>query len=247
MHSVVLIEDEYWTLRGLLATFPWEEHNMEVLQSYTDSTAALEFILQSRPDIVITDIEMPGMSGIELVTQIRNHGINSKVVILSAYSNFNYAQELIKQGIFEYCLKPLNRQNAESILSRLQASLENYATTTVSVPKNDDVLTNNTRFNKLVAYVNENYSEKLILNELCQTFGLNPDYCNKLFLQHFSCNYSNYLKTLRMEKASQLLQQDLTIAEVASQTGYPDYFYFIKVFKKHFGITPYQYKNNQTS
>lgn len=243
MYSVVMIEDEYWTLRGLLEIFPWEKYDMAISKTFMDAQEALPFIVQQQPDIVITDIEMPGLTGIELIRKLCERKVRSRVVVLSAHSNFAYAQELIRLGLFEYALKPLSRESADMILKRLKISLD-QGTNVVTEMELHEKVAGNSRFNKIACYVNEHYAEKLTLNELCQIYNISPDYCNKLFRSYYGDNFSGYLKKIRLEKACALLRQNASIPEVAAATGYNDYYYFIKVFKKQYGITPYQYKNN---
>jgi len=243
MYSVVMIEDEYWTLQGLMKLFPWEQYDMEVVDAFQDAKAALTYILRTQPDVVITDIEMPGMDGIELLHKLVERKVRSRLVVLSAHSNFQYAQELIRLGLFEYALKPLSREDADHVLQRLKISLDQGKTVVLEQEKGKSV-TKNSRFNAIVQYIDAHYAEKITLNDLSKNFNINSDYCNKLFLSYFGDSFSGYLKKVRLEKACDLLKQDLSIHEVAAATGYNDYYYFIKVFKKEFGVTPYQYKNN---
>ena len=241
LYSVVVIEDEYWTLKGIVETFPFAKYEMEVKETFTDPAAALDYIVQNQPDIIITDIEMPDIHGILLIKKLRERMVRSKILVLSAHSNFTYAQELIRLGIFEYCLKPINRQDADLILNRLHFSLDSK-TEIVTESNITESRSTNSRFSRIVQYINEHYADKLSLNDLCKSFGLNQDYCNTLFQKHYGCTYSYYLKSVRMEKACYLLRQNVSISDVAVQTGYSDYFYFNKVFKSYYGITPYQYK-----
>lgn len=243
MYSVVMIEDEMWTLRGLLEIFPWVKYDMVVLKTFIDAQDALSFIIQNQPDVVITDIEMPGLTGIELIRKLCERNVKSKIVVLSAHSDFVFAQELIRLGLFEYALKPLSRENADTILKRLKVALDQGVSVVTEMDLNENI-SNNSRFNKVVCYVNEHYAEKLTLNDLCRIYKISPDYCNRLFRSYYGESFSGYLKKTRLQKACSLLRQDLSIAEVATATGYSDYYYFIKVFKKQYGITPYQYKNN---
>ena len=243
MHSVVIVEDEYWTLKGIIEVFPWAEYNMEITSSFAEPIAAVEYILKSKPDIVITDIEMPEMSGIALIKKLRERKCKSLIVVLSAHPNFEYAQKLIPLRIFEYCLKPFSREDASNILNRLKISLDSKSEILTDIDLHD-YNSPNTRFRNIVSYVNNHYNENFTLEDLCADYNLNPDYCNKLFIRQYGCTYSNYLKNLRMEKACYLLRQNESIANVAAMVGYNDYYYFSKIFKKHVGVTPYQYKNN---
>lgn len=243
MYSVVLIEDEYWTLRGMQALFPWADYEMEVAETFLDSQPALEYIIQQQPDIVITDIEMPGLTGIDLIHRLCERKVRTKVVVLSAHSDFAYAQELIRLGVFEYALKPLSSENAELILKRLKKSLDD-GLSVVTADTLQETVSGNSRFNRIVHYIHEHYAEKITLGELCQNYNLSPDYCNKLFRSYYGDNFSGYLKKVRLEKACHLLQQGVSVLDAATATGYSDYYYFIKVFKKEYGVTPYQYKTN---
>ena len=124
MFSAILVDDEYWALRGIHEAFPWEKAGFRVAAQTTKSTEALELILREEPDVVFTDIRMPKISGIELMEKVREAGLNTEFVIISGFADFTYAQQAIRQGAFDYCLKPLDLESSAELLNRLTKHLK---------------------------------------------------------------------------------------------------------------------------
>ncbi len=123
MYRVILIDDEPWTLQGIAQTFHWREYDFEVAGSYTFATQALQEILEKKPDAVFTDIRMPIISGIEILNAIRKNGLDTEIIIISGFGQFDYAQEAIKQGAFDYILKPVDDEATDQLLERLRRKL----------------------------------------------------------------------------------------------------------------------------
>ncbi|MEN6315897.1 MAG: response regulator [Clostridiaceae bacterium] len=125
MYKVVIVEDEPWALIGITKTFKWGEMGFEVIAQSTSAREAIDIIHKKSPDVVFTDIRMPQMSGIELMRKIRSECMDIEFVIISGFAEFEYAREAITLGAFEYCLKPISQESANSILSRLAIHIEN--------------------------------------------------------------------------------------------------------------------------
>lgn len=124
MYRVLLIDDEPWALEGIRRTFQWERSGFEVIAATTKASEALDVIFKQAPDVVFTDIRMPKISGIEMIQKVRELEMNTEFVIVSGFSDFSYAQEAIRQGAFDYCLKPLKSDYAHNLLKRLFQHLE---------------------------------------------------------------------------------------------------------------------------
>lgn len=96
---------------------------------------------------------------------------------------------------------------------------------------------------RMLQYLNENYTQQIFLKDLADQFYVNKNYASLLFKRHTGMTYSDYLNSLRLNRAKELLSSTaLSISEVAEQSGYSDYFYFNKLFKKTFGITPAKFR-----
>lgn len=101
---------------------------------------------------------------------------------------------------------------------------------------------------KLLAYIDEHYSEPLRLSSLGEHFHFNPSYLSGYFSAHHSEGFSEYLNKTRITKACELLSSDeLSISEISAKVGYADHSYFTKVFKKHTGLSPSQYRRQTRS
>ena len=124
MYKVLLVDDEPWALRGIKETFQWKEMGFEVMYETTKSTEALEIILKGNVDVVFTDIRMPKISGLELMKKAREQGNDNEFIVISGYGEFSYAQEALKQGAFDYCLKPLQFEEADILLKRLKKHMD---------------------------------------------------------------------------------------------------------------------------
>ncbi|MDF2959641.1 MAG: two component AraC family transcriptional regulator [Paenibacillus sp.] len=124
MYKVLIVDDEPWVLKGIRSTFNWDNLGFQVIAETTDSLEALDIILRQKPDVILTDIRMPELSGIDLMKQCRLRGIRSEFIIISGASDFHYAQESIRLGCFDYLLKPLQFDEANALLERLLRHLD---------------------------------------------------------------------------------------------------------------------------
>ncbi len=124
MYRVLLVDDEIWSLKGLESSFEWEEEGFSVMERTTSSTEAMKLIEAERPDAVFTDIRMPELSGLDLLRNAREQGIESEFIIISGYAQFDYAQEAVKNGAFDYCLKPIDLAYSRQLLQRLREKLD---------------------------------------------------------------------------------------------------------------------------
>lgn len=251
MYNTVIIDDEWWTLQGISKTFNFTEMCFDVVLKTTDSSKAFEFIVKENPDVVLTDIRMPVISGIDLIKRIREKGLNTEFIIISGYAEFSYAQEALRQGAYDYCLKPIKKTKANEILKGLAQHLANKKDrkeldiSDTSNRKNV-IYSDNGDFQKLLNYIEENFNQKIYLKDLSSKFGFNPNYACLLFNKYTNGTFSEYLTTIRMKKAVKLLKDSsLTIQQISDKTGYKDYYYFNKVFKKYYGFTPTEYRKGK--
>lgn len=124
MFKMMIVDDEMMVRIGLSSIIEWEKLNCCILSEAVDGIEALEKIRQDPPDIVITDIRMPGMDGLELARHISEEFPNIKVIILTGYADFEYAQSAIKYGVIDFVLKPTEIESIESAVSKAVKSLE---------------------------------------------------------------------------------------------------------------------------
>lgn len=110
MHKVIVVEDDRIIRRGICQSIPWGEHGFVVAGEAGDGEVALELIEKEKPQVVVSDINMPFMSGLEMAKQIKDRSPDTRIIFLTGYEDFKYAQEAVKLKAFDYLLKPVDSE-----------------------------------------------------------------------------------------------------------------------------------------
>ena len=124
LYRIILVDDEEEVRKGIIKKINWETLGFEVVGDAENGQDALEKIEQLEPDVIMTDIRMPYMDGLELIAKIRQKYPSMKVLIFSGYDDFEYAQQAIKLNVTEYILKPVNVEELTEILTRVRENLD---------------------------------------------------------------------------------------------------------------------------
>ncbi|HHW22407.1 MAG TPA: response regulator [Clostridiaceae bacterium] len=135
MYKVFIADDEEFVIKSLIRGTNWKESGFEVIASSNDGVDAYEEILRLKPDLVFTDIRMPGMTGLELIKNVKEKLEGIQFVIISGYAEFAYAQKAMNYGAVGYCLKPFDNAEIKSILSKVKNILDNE-----NKRENEDIL-----------------------------------------------------------------------------------------------------------
>lgn len=135
--KAVLIDDEFWTREVIRSLGHWESLNIEIVGEASDGLFGREIIRQLKPDIVITDVKMPEMNGLDLAESLQNEGVNAEVIVASGYDDFELVHRALKIGVFDYLLKPikedeLNRQ-LEACANRIRSNFRKKASPQLTV------------------------------------------------------------------------------------------------------------------
>ena len=124
MTKVFLVDDEIVIREGIRNSFPWKDTEYTLVGEAPDGEIALPMIRDTKPDILVTDIRMPFMDGLELCAVVRRQMPWIGIVILSGYDEFEYARQGIQLGVKEYLLKPITAQELRQVLDRVSAAME---------------------------------------------------------------------------------------------------------------------------
>ncbi|WP_234123475.1 response regulator transcription factor [Clostridium hydrogenum] len=133
--KIAIIEDEYVIRKGISRTLEKINSKYEIVGQAEDGLEGLNLIKEKSPDLIITDIKMPKMDGLELLNELRNSGIQVKAIVLSAYSEFEYAQKAISLGVSEYILKPISILDLSSALERIENQINEEKKVKAEHPK----------------------------------------------------------------------------------------------------------------
>jgi two-component system response regulator YesN len=232
MYRLVIADDEVWIRERLAKAIDWASAGIEVAGVAQDGKEALRLCLETKPDVVITDIRMPGLSGLEFLKELKNHSTSAKIIIISGYSDFEYAREAIKLGVTDYILKPVEDSEIFNTVKKCVQAVS------VNPAKRNSI-------EKALKFVEGNYQWPIQLQDAAAAAGMNPSYFSKLFKDVMGVTFNHYLTELRVDKAVELMRDtSLKIYEIADRVGYENVQYFIRVFKSRKGVSPFTFKEN---
>lgn len=255
MYKLFIVDDEYEIRNGLCKFFPWKEIGFELVGSAENGKQALEFLNKNSVDVLLCDIIMPVMNGIELAQELYKTKSKVKIIFLSGYKDFEYAQKAMEYGVNSYILKSTDYNELIRVFSNIKNSLDESISSTNQTQdkeKNTDSEQNMNEMNfndKLIniikKYIDEHFKD-VTLENLTPLVHMNPDYISKFFKQRTGQNFSDYLIEVRMKKAAQLLDDiRYKTYEVSDMVGYTNSFNFTRTFKSYYGITPRDYRNKR--
>lgn len=257
-YRVLIVEDEPLMREYLIASLQRLNPSFVAADAAHDGLAALALFESNSYDLMITDLRMPGMDGLQLIERIRSMGKTLPIIILTGYDEFEYARTALHFGVAEYLLKPLNDDALTETLERLDRLIKQRRNA-MQLP-NDLSPQNIARFvatcfsdsdgeHSLLAeraanYIATHFTEPITQSDVADALGITPAYLSSIFHEEKGESYTKFLTRLRMMQAALLLKSNpgMTIQSVAEQTGYASDKHFISVFKKYFGTTPNEYR-----
>ncbi|MEF3312141.1 response regulator [Paenibacillus sp. GYB004] len=255
MYRVILADDEKWIAESLIGSVDWKEQGFEIVAIASNGAEAMRLIGEMKPDVAFLDIRMPGMTGLEVVRMLRDTGSEVECVMASGYAEFEYAQQALRYGAAGYCLKPFQAEEIAGILSEVKVRIEKGKQLRSHLQEQErpeeaaldldlaEVRGEET-FPRIVQYVKEHFREPISLPDIAGRFYMHPNYVSQLFKKEMNMSFTKFLADIRMEYAGELLRTtSLSVGDIAELSGYNDYFYFARFFKKHTGVTPTEYRN----
>ncbi len=235
MKTIVIVEDEFRIRQGLSNLINKVDMGCKVIGEAENGYEGLKMIQDMEPDIVITDIQMPKIDGLQMIEKAKEMGARCIFVILSGYADFEYARKGIHLGVKEYLLKPATISSVKEMLLKFTGGKGKEISNIEEEGYSGMV-------KEMLAIIEESYGMRLGLDTFAEKFRLTPEYISNLFAKETGMTFSNYLKKIRIEKAKELiLSTDMKIYEVAYSVGYSDQKYFSKVFKEYTGVSAKQF------
>ncbi len=235
------------------------EHEV-VLETAENGRKAADTAILWGADLILMDIEMPGMSGLDAARAVLAQRPGCRVIFVTAYSLFQYAHEAVHLGACDYLLKPVDPDELEASIRRAMRQIETERKLEALAPvqpepkeqaapaaEPDDAENSQ---NALVMahvrrYLEDNYMFDISLDSVGEILHISPAYLSAQFKKYQKMNFLDCLTELRINAAKELLTDPFrSSAEVASMVGYEDASYFARAFKKRTGETPTQYRKH---
>ncbi|NLC75442.1 MAG: response regulator [Clostridiales bacterium] len=240
-YRVMLVDDEAIILQGLRKLFNWEEFECEIVGEAMDGVSAINMAETLRPDILMMDINIPIINGIDALKVIRQRDVYTQFIIVTGYDDFKYCQEALRLDAVDYILKPVDYSKLGEVIRK---ATDNIKTSTFSgriTHISDDA--DMRRITQIINWMNDHLSEDVSLQRLSDTFHMNSTYISQMFKDKLGINYHTYLNQIRTNKAKELLSStDLSITDIAEQCGFNDYRSFTRAFHSTTGDLPSSYR-----
>ena len=226
--KVIVADDEKLIANNIARRIEESSDAFRVISRAGTGLEALEQARELLPDVVFSDIKMPEMDGIGLISSLREEHPDMLCVIVSGYSDFEYMKAAIRNSAVDYLLKPVNPEELrrQQVVSRRESDAA--------------ALAENVR-----TYLQENYDKPVDFSALAESMAVSAPYLSKMFHEQTGTSPSRYLNDLRMRQAKKLLMDtSLTVREIAARVGYPDPFHFSRNFRNTIGCSPARFRDN---
>lgn len=252
MYSVVIVEDSKILRQGMVLTFDWQALSCKVVGESDNGVDGLALIREKRPDLVITDIRMPGMDGLAMIEALKKEKNGAVCLVISAYDEFEYAHRAMQYGVQEFLVKPFETEELRLALERSIQRVEQLRQLREIqrqkairsgdyVAKEGDLRARYAEH--AVAYIREHYAENISILDIAGALSMSESHLSRVFRESMGCTLGEYITKYRIHVACELLRDvRLRVSEVAAKVGYGDSSYFSVSFRRIMGMSPNSYR-----
>lgn len=235
-YQLLFVEDEILVRKSIQKMLLLYREEI-VVHTAADVFEAKQIMQQHDIHLLLLDIQLPEVDGLTFLQQLRLKNPDLKVIILSAFSEFAYAQRAIDLHVMKYLVKPISKDRLLEAIDLSLAQIELAPT-----------IDHHASIQEALRYIEMHYNEPISSQEIAAVVHLNSSYFSTLFKQTVGMKFSHYLTTYRMKQAKKLLLENkYSIEEISIRVGYQTSKYFIQIFKDYEKITPKQYQKNSIS
>lgn len=244
MWKVIAADDEAYIREALKKLINWGKMDCNLINVVDNGQELINKIEEQEPDIVITDIQMPEVNGMDVCKYLYETYPETQVIILTAYADFSYAKTAIKYSICDYVLKV-------SIMDELPDAIEkaigNLNQLKIEIEKNEKYpLDQLSLIQQIDQYIEINYKKKLSLEDIADALHINSSYLSRVYKLKKGKNLFDAILNLRIEAAKDyLINTDKRTYEISELVGVEDSSYFSKMFKKITGMSPKEYRKQE--
>jgi two-component system response regulator YesN len=254
-YRILIAEDEEISRLALRRICERSGCPVEVVSEVSTGRQVLEAIELARPDIILMDVVMPGMDGLAAARAVRERYPATRIVIVSAHENFEYAQQALRLGATDYLLKPVRPEQLVQLLKRLCADLNGgqaQASMETSPTQDEQEQAQESPHAHVLkrarAYMAAHYMQSLTLEQVAEQVALAPTYFSRIFKQEMGCTFVEYLTQIRLEEAKRLLRTTgMSVTEISYAVGYQSPNYLSELFRTVEGVTASAYRRNHST
>lgn len=247
--KVLIVEDEKIIRLGLTNTIDWLGMGCTVAGSAGDGVTGLAMIRELKPDVVITDIRMPGMDGLTMIAEAKKT-CEFRSVLLTSYAEFDYAQQAVDVRAYAYLLKPLDEARLAAVIAQIREDAERERARSAAQPLfsadlpegESDLAAKDPLVAVALSRIEQCSREKLSVEGIAKELFISPSYLSRRFKMVTGHTFLDMLNKRRVREAIRCFASgETSVSRVAEMTGFSDYKHFCSVFKRYTGRTPRDY------
>lgn len=264
MLKLVIAEDEDIIRTGLVQTVDWQSMGVEVVGEAADGMEAWELVQKIQPDVLLTDIRMPRLGGLQLAEKVLELGLDTRVVFLTSYAEFAYAREALRLQAVDYLLKPIEEKELCRVMQKIASEAAERTPQKESMQQNmpaDDMvygLTDwlallqesglNPHVRKTLERIAADYGKHLSIEMLAEELQVSSSYLSRKLKEATGHSFGGLLARYRLQEALKLLREgEYRVYEIAEKTGFGEYKNFCQTFKKYLHESPKRYMQQRES
>jgi two-component system, response regulator YesN len=242
MYHILIVDDEKAIREQLPLAFEWEQYGFEVVGTAANGKAACQQVESLKPELILLDIRMPIMDGLEFLKWLRVSPFkDTQVLLLTGYSEFEYAVTAMRYGARGYLTKPLDEDEIADYLIEISTELN----ARLGLDSCDTDSSN--LCDKVCDYIDAHFAEQLTVNNVAAHFFVSPSHLGQTFRRGKGSTFRQYLKDVRIRRAQQLLEcTNLHIYDIAHRVGFSESKYFVVCFEQSVGMSPVNYRRAKT-
>lgn len=239
MYKLLIVDDEPYVREYAMHFYPWKDMGFEVAGQASNGREALALLNTTPVDVILTDVLMPVMDGVQLAQAAAAMEPAPKVVVYSAYSDFEYAKQALNAGAAGYVLKSDEQSAFLAVFSKVRQALDRERGKLQGETTDASQIVRSA-----VSYIQQHYAEDITLADVARHVAVHPVHLSRSISAQLKKTYLDMLTECRVQAAKPLLRTtSLRVYEVAEAVGYRKSAYFIEVFKRQTGMTPQQYRD----
>ena len=251
MLKVLIAEDEDIIRKGLAYTIDWLSVGYVLAGEAANGEEGIEKIIELKPDVVIADIMMPKVNGLEMI-QRAGEEVQFKSVILTSYAEFEYAKTAIELKAYAYLRKPVDVDKLKEVMGKLLIDIEKEnEKELIYQQKNQgmdiELLSSSDSYKnpyvkKTIAFIKKRYIEKLSIESISEELEVSTSYLSRKFKEETGHTYLDFLNMYRVQQAIRLLDEGTyRVYQISDMTGFTDYKHFCSVFKRYTNTSPTEF------
>lgn len=244
MWKVLIVDDEAPVRQSIIKDVDWASLHCLVAAQAADGLEGLEQARRFQPQLIVTDIHMPRLDGLEMLRTLRSEGCEALFIFLTARDDFPHVQSALRLGAADYLLKPFRPDQLSEAVARLR-SLAVSPDPRGDLPEDSLPREQSKYVSEALDYIRQHYAEPGVsVGSIAKSLGLSEGYLSHTFKKETGCTVLNHLTRFRIHKAAELLRDcRVKVYEVAQQVGYRDVAHFSATFKKLIGMSPSEYQS----